>query len=519
MNSPYFSGFKPVLKAVDFLRSISANKTDLLIKAAAVTGAFLLVSPGLVLAVTTSDTSAITQIAFTTEAQTVAPGEISKIINVQAQDASGNPISFNTSGTKLELTSISPTGEFSSSNTTWEPVTSLTVNKGWTGRNFYYKDLSTGTFALNAKINATTLAGQTVSWQAMQNIIIGTAASNTTNGTGTTTDTGVATSTATSTTTNQTSTTTPTIITRTVTRYISVHSSEEDLSDFNTANVLAVSAGRDRLSYTGTPISFEAKINNQNLSGYRKYIWTFGDGTSFEGEKVNHTYKFPGDYNLILNAEIAGQKAVTRITVKILKPEVVILENSEESVTLSNKGQYEVNLGDWSITDDKANKFTFPIDTIIGPKQNLVLPVEEIKINNGSALMLSDPSNKIRSSIERKNILAVSPDVKITNSVTINNNSTPTIEDISRLVEANRSQLESEAGEIINKNGLVKNDNYNIASVVYSPVLSREGKPTLVSTTTQGKNAGDFKKKGFWSGVVSLPGRAWKGFVGLFYSN
>jgi hypothetical protein len=437
-------------------------------------------------------------------------------------DASGNPISFNTSGTKLELTSSSPTGEFSSSNTTWESVTSLTVNKGWTGRNFYYKDLSSGNFTLTAKINAVTLVGQSVSWQATQNIIIGTGSGDSSGSSATTTDsnsTATSTSTTTSTTTSQTSSTTPTVITRTVTRYISVHSSEEELSDFNSANTLAVSAGRDRLSYVGCPVSFEAKINNQNLAGYRKYVWTFGDGTSFEGEKTTHTYKFAGDYNLILNAEIAGQKAVTRIIVRILKPEVVILENNSESVTLSNKGQYEVNLGGWIITDGKTNKFTFPVDTIIGPKQNLVLPVEEIKINSGSALTLADPSNKTRSSIEDKNLAVLSRSVMSVNNVTINNNTPPTLEDISRLVEANRNQLESEAGEIINKSGLVRNDNYNVASVVSAPVWSETKNSAPVSTTTSIKQENNVTKKGVWRSVISWPGRVWGSFVGLFYSN
>ena len=92
----------------------------------------------------------ITQFVFTTNSQTIKPNEVSEIITIQAQDASGNSAT-STQTVCIELSTTSSMGEFSSSNTSWISVKTLTMSKGSANRNFYYKDLAVGVYELSVK--------------------------------------------------------------------------------------------------------------------------------------------------------------------------------------------------------------------------------------------------------------------------------------------------------------------------------------------------------------------------------
>lgn len=93
-------------------------------------------------------TDNITQINFITLPQTIYENTISDILTVETQNASGAEEQLDTSGTILNLTTTSSTGEFSSSATNWIPVSTLGMNKTWAHRNFYYKDSTPGVHTL-----------------------------------------------------------------------------------------------------------------------------------------------------------------------------------------------------------------------------------------------------------------------------------------------------------------------------------------------------------------------------------
>ena len=90
----------------------------------------------------------ITQINFTTEVQTVETNTSSARITTQTQNAEGTSETVSET-TTLNLSSNSPTGEFSSNGTDWfSTPTTLTMNTGTANRNFYYKDSTVGTHTL-----------------------------------------------------------------------------------------------------------------------------------------------------------------------------------------------------------------------------------------------------------------------------------------------------------------------------------------------------------------------------------
>ena len=111
----------------------------------------------------------ITQIVFTTDPQTIEPGEISDTITIQLQDSDGN--SQQTSETiDVEFLSTSTsTSEFLSPNSD-NPVTT-TMASSTANKNFRYRDSAEGEFTLT--VNATGRDSGEV-WSASQTIVVDT---------------------------------------------------------------------------------------------------------------------------------------------------------------------------------------------------------------------------------------------------------------------------------------------------------------------------------------------------------
>src|SRR3989338_7373882 len=139
---------------------------------------FLIFACGTGVALASGDVS---QFVFTTNYQTIKPNEISEIISIQSQDASGVSADI-LQTTCLELATNSGTGEFSSSNTNWNPVKILTMSKNSANRNFYYKDSVAGGYELSVKISLRPEGKPAcaawpkdecdIKWNAKQNIIV-----------------------------------------------------------------------------------------------------------------------------------------------------------------------------------------------------------------------------------------------------------------------------------------------------------------------------------------------------------
>ena len=106
----------------------------------------------------TSTQNNVTQIVFTSAAQTIAAGAISNQITIQSENSNNEP--FNCTGnTTVNLTSTSGTGVFSLSNTTWANITAVTIPVGSDNAAFYYKDTASGTPTIT--IASTGLTGGT----------------------------------------------------------------------------------------------------------------------------------------------------------------------------------------------------------------------------------------------------------------------------------------------------------------------------------------------------------------------
>ncbi len=290
----------------------------------------------------------VAEVVFTTDPQTILPNELSSPITIQTRDSLGNL--YQTPETiDLEFVSTSVTAEFLGS--TGNPVTK-TMNINTANRTFYYRDLSQGTFTINVKATG---RNSGYSWNANQVIT-------------------VSNSTSTPTPTDQTKTiesgTSPNSSNQNTQNVTSSHYSATSLTTFNSKASLTVDAGRDRLGSVGSPLEFKAEANIETTRD-SNFKWNFGDGREGYGRVLSHTYEYPGEYVVILNATFSGGQAVARVNVKIVEPDILIVTATPEKIEVKNNSNYEVNLfGRVLVVGD--NFFPFPKDTIVKAKQSII---------------------------------------------------------------------------------------------------------------------------------------------------
>ena len=292
----------------------------------------------------------VSKIVFTTEPQTVKPGEISGTITVQLQDSAGSSYKA-TETVDVEFLSSSASGEFLSPSS--ENAVTKTISTGSANKNFRYRDSTKGTFTLTVKATGRT-SGEV--WNANQIITISDSASAST----TTETTTEESSTANSTSVNQSSSSSG---------LSSSHYGAVSLSSLKTLPGFEVSAGRDRLGVAGSPLEFEVETNLEYKNN-SVFVWNFGDGSEGVGDVVSHTYLYPGEYALMLNVSGPKDKAVSRANVKIINPDFAITHASNERVEITNNTKNEASLfGRVLVAGGKI--FAFPKDTIIKSGQKI----------------------------------------------------------------------------------------------------------------------------------------------------
>lgn len=178
----------------------------------------------------------------------------------------------------------------------------------------------------------------------------------------------------------------------------SAHVSPLPLSDFSQKQELYISAGRNRIVAVGTPVVFESyaiDAKDTKVSGISS-IWSFGDGAQAGGVKVSHTYKYAGDYVVVLNANAGGNEAVARAEIRVFAPKILLSLERDGSVSLTNESLYECNLGGAYIVNG-TNTFIVPQDTIIkkGTKISFSKTVTSIDFTSSEWVNLLMPDNTI----------------------------------------------------------------------------------------------------------------------------
>ncbi|MEQ1500095.1 MAG: PKD domain-containing protein [Parcubacteria group bacterium] len=328
----------------------------------------------------------VTQFVFVTPVQNIAVSTLSDTITIQSQNSTGVPEDI-TETSDIEFTSSSLTGEFLSTSGN---AVSKTMSRNTTNKNFVYRDSSSGAHTITIKATGRTSLNV---FTATQVINVGAGSvSSTTNSTTTIEDT-------------VTPTPAPQIA-------YSSHSSPSPLSNTENKMEFEVSAGRSRLTSVGSQVSFAGDPTRLQNVGVQSisYEWSFGDGATALGQVVSHAYAFPGEYVVVLNARSSDKQAVSRTSVKVVEPQLV-LSRVELGTEVTNKSSSEVNLGGWSFVS-KNKTFVFPKDTILLSNKSIVFSDSTTGFDSSTQIKILNPLGKLFGSVDPVNDTRITKEVK-----------------------------------------------------------------------------------------------------------
>ena len=211
------------------------------------------------------------------------------------------------------------------------------------------------------------------------------------------TDTSTSTNTSTTGDTTQNATTTSNTSTNTTSSgtVLSSHSGTGSLVTSVPKDDLAVSAGRERITAAGTPVAFVAKqVSSFGTVSAQSYSWSFGDGAVALGQKVSHSYVYPGEYVVVLITIQQEYSSVSRTNVKVIDPKLALTHADNEFITVKNNSTNEININNWRLQSGGKN-FVFPLDTIIKAGKEIPFPAEVTSlVPLGSRVELVSPSGK-----------------------------------------------------------------------------------------------------------------------------
>lgn len=294
--------------------------------------------------------AAVDGFVFTLNPEEIVVDEATQF-TIQAQDAgveAAIPETFD-----IYLESNSSSGSFSSNGSNWQDVDRVTMSKNTKNKNFYYKDseLKVVNISVVAKNRVT---GE--EWNLEHSLSVVDELTEVEDEDDDNEDSSGS-------------------------NNPSSHSSPTALSTKKAVAKFEVDIGRDRLVLVGVPIEFEAILSN-DISGV-DYDWSFGDGGSEEGREVSYVYKYPGAYNVVLNAESKDSSSVDRTEVIVVEANLglEILSSDKRSIAIVNNADTEVNIGNFILDYGNGDTFVFAKDTILNSGARLVVDQEMTRAN------------------------------------------------------------------------------------------------------------------------------------------
>ena len=148
---------------------------------------------------------------------------------------------------------------------------------------------------------------------------------------------------------------------------------------------------------------FEVNTNDENIFNSKEFIWSFGDGDSKRGEKVNHTYLFPGTYSVVVQGHAGDINAISRTTVYIKEPDISFAYHGN-SIEIKNNNKTEFNLGKMRL---ESENYIFDIskDTILLNGATIHIPIDFHKEDrNCKYVTIKYPDGNILAYVMHKDI-------------------------------------------------------------------------------------------------------------------
>ena len=172
---------------------------------------------------------------------------------------------------------------------------------------------------------------------------------------------------------------------------------------------ITADAGENETATAGTRVIFEGSamgLQNKPLPDAR-LLWSFGDGATAEGKKVEHTFIYPGTYTISLTASSGEWSDTDRIKIEVHEATISIsaVDSSEDGfITLSNNNQNDADISRWSLLAGQT-AFYFPDNTFIGSSSKTTFPnpITKLAWSAGEKIVLRYPNLDVSTSYNEKN--------------------------------------------------------------------------------------------------------------------
>lgn len=128
-------------------------------------------------------------------------------------------------------------------------------------------------------------------------------------------------------------------------------------------------AGHDQTVIAGAPVilSGKATVGGKPIPDTARFLWNFGDGSTFIGQNTNHVYRSPGRYLASLSVSFGETSATDIITIVVVDSPLSIasaVPGPEGYVSLLNNAKGVIDISTWYL--QVGNQiFVFPIGTFI----------------------------------------------------------------------------------------------------------------------------------------------------------
>ena len=144
-------------------------------------------------------------------------------------------------------------------------------------------------------------------------------------------------------------------------------------------------AGLDKTIFVGANTEFRGQafgLTDEPLDNAR-FLWTFGDGSSKDGQNITHTFRYPGEYTVVLNVSSGHYSASDVLLAKAIPNQVFISEvKTGEAgwIELENKLNKEIDISGSQLKAD-TKTFIFPQSSFIRPSAFLIISSDVSGIN------------------------------------------------------------------------------------------------------------------------------------------
>ena len=158
-------------------------------------------------------------------------------------------------------------------------------------------------------------------------------------------------------------------------------------------------AGPDRTALAGSTVLFLGRATGPKGEPVtpEHFSWNFGDGTVLGGENVNHTYRYPGNYVVVLHAVSGKYTASDYARVRVIPADIVIgsADKAGAYVEIANKANMDIDISFFRIRAG-MKEFTIPERTIFaqGASIRFVGSMTGLSFQAGDPIMILYPNGE-----------------------------------------------------------------------------------------------------------------------------